>query len=227
LSLFFLSLGVLSEALQTGRRRTLFCAIVLSSLVGFAHPWTLYQFYFAIGLVGLFYGSIFRQGEGGARVFNVILVYLGVVGLFEGIRLSLINYYLGGSVVSAMIPVLGGVPTFLRDYFIAVVQVYGGLLSNSVLLLLSAVGLWWSRRREFLSDVLAALIVLSSFVYFFGGLYTKNRLLINIPLGVLASKFVCDVQFDSRISDEGKKIGFVYLVLSFGVYTLRSLFNLI
>jgi hypothetical protein len=96
-----------------------------------------------------------------------------------------------------------------------------------VLLSLSALGLWWSWRNHFLLRVLSALIFLSSVVYFFGGLYTMNRLLINIPLCVLASKFVYDIQYVSEISSEPKKIGLVYIILYFGVYTLRSLFHLI
>jgi hypothetical protein len=184
LSLAFVSLGCLFSYSKSEDRTILWMAIISFSLIGLTHPWTLYQYLVALGLVVIFYYYSFKfSGSGRGRGLESFLV---VVILLESFRILLTSTYLGAP-TSPQLPSLSHLMTFPKDSFNAVVWVYGGLISNPILLGLSVIGCLSLKTDGFFPRYLRSLVAVTSIAYLFMDVYAMNRLVLNLPLGILAA----------------------------------------
>jgi len=185
LGLVLFSLGLLFRALRGGGVRALAGACVLGVFLVFTHPWTMDQYLSGLALL---LGLVLYRRENGYRVVGLYLgAYFGAVGLAEACKVLFFGS-LGGTGASSAVAVgLIGLDKMIHDALFAFPYVHRGALSNVVLVVLAAVGIYSYKLKDAPGRYLGFLVSLSSMVYFVSNQSRKMRLVVNLPFGLFGA----------------------------------------
>ena len=185
LSIVLFSLGLLFRAVHEGSLRLLGLASVVGCLLVFTHPWTMDQYLACLVPV---IGLLLHRKD--AQYMSQVLylgVYLAVVGLAEVAKIVFLES--GGGIAGMSTAASGFVA--LNEIWSSLLFcfrfIYGGFISNLVLLGLATAGLYVLRVDKVSGHYLEALVLLSSLVYFVSFETNKSRLLYNLPFGFFGS----------------------------------------
>jgi hypothetical protein len=185
LCIVLFSLGLLFRAVSEGSLRLLGLASLTGSLLVFTHPWTMDQY--LAGLL-LFLGiALYRKGPQYVNIARYIGGYLGVVGLAEAVKIVVLGSYGGAAVTSTAVSGLVNFDEIWSSLFFCFPFIYGGFISNIILLVLATVGLYLLKLDDVPKRYLWVLVLLSSLVYFISFETNKSRILYNIPFGFFGS----------------------------------------
>lgn len=222
LILIFSAIGFLFKAIRTRSKVFLASASALGSLAVYTHPWTFTQYYAATALFLIY--KYFRD-----KRFNeslIVLTYLGITGFVDVLKGLMGGLEVYGAITSTA-PNVIELTRFWSNNIFAFRQMYGGLLSNTVLLGLATFGVYSLNRRKPYHLFLSLLLLVSSLYYLMVDGSDQTKLLYNIPFGVLASLVILllirDTTFNRRINITFMLFTETYMI----VYLLRSLANLL
>lgn len=220
LILIFSSIGLLFKAIRTESKVCLVSASALGSLAVFTHPWTFAQYFTATTLF-LVYMYFMRKRFGESLMILTYLVLTGLVDVFKGVLGGLEAY----GVITSTAPKLMGVGEFWSNNIFAFRQMYGGLLSNTVLLGLAVYGVYLLNRQKPYQLFLMLLLMVSLVYYFMVHGSAQTKLLYNIPFSIFAALailfFIRNTTFDRRKKTAILLFKVAYMV----VYLLRSIAN--
>lgn len=185
LVLALFSLGLLFRAIRLRGRLCLVAASLFGGLLVFTHPWTMAQ-YLAGVLVLVLY--LWLRGSGGdGHALGCVIGYLAVVGVSE-LSASLLSVNdSGASVASSAVQGLLASNLVWSSTLYGFFTINAGLLSNIVLMVLAAVGLFLLGRKDSWEVYTFFLVFLSSIVFLFGDGVVKTRLIFNVPFGFFAA----------------------------------------
>ena len=218
----FSALGFIFKTLRTRQKIYFASASVIGSLSVFTHPWTFAQYYAATALF-LFY-IYFREKRSSESL--IVLAYLVLTGLIDVLK-GVIGGLGAYGAITSTVPKLVWIGEFWGNNIFAFRQMYGGLLSNTVLLGFAVFGVYLlSRRRSYhLFLMLLLLVSLMFYLMVNGGAQTK--LLFNIPFSVLASLGVLFLVRGVALDRRKKMLVLLFTCNYMMVYLLRSLANLV
>jgi hypothetical protein len=225
LSLVFLSSGLLLLGL---RRRSYLFALASSALGGlllFTHPWTFDQL---LGSVVLF--TLYAGYEGWRRrryeQFYMLILYVGLMGLFEFCKSFFLQEVGGVGASSTVTGNLAGLGGFWVASIFGFRYLYGGFISNVLLISLSLIGVYLLRRGVVAERLFVVYCAASSLVFLVGDDTIKSRLLYNLPFA-LFSGIGLHWLLNSPKFVGYRKYVFPSVVLSSLVYLFRCLGNVV
>ena len=234
LTLIFLALGFLFKNLRTENSSIPVAASALASLAVFTHPWTFIQFYAPIVLVGFTFGYRYLKGVRSGRFFT-ILIFLSVTGLVDVLKGVVLGGLEGYGAMASTVPYQLSIGNFWKNNIFTFTYLYGGFLSNSILLGIAAVGVYILNRRKLYPFFLISLLSTSSIYYFISHIMLRGRpynniparILYNIPFGVLTALVILSVLRNINLKKRVRITTLIFVTLYMTVYLLRSLANLI
>jgi len=225
LSLIFVSLGLFIDASTSKRPFTLVLSILTFALVGYVHPWTMYQYYAAFALATLL-GVLKIAKE--TEVDNghlPAISFLVAVFVLEIVRNLVLHFILRTPLV---LPILSTpLQSSWTGFYAAVLFVYGGLLSITILQAASVFGIWMIDCRTHYSRLFFCLVSISSLTMLFIDQFWMNRLLLNLPFGVFSAYALLIFSRNSKIDFYNRIVLLALFVLVLTVTTLLTLANLI
>lgn len=224
LSLVFLSSGLLLLSLRRRSYSITLVASVLGGLLLYTHPWTYDQL---LGSAGVFALVVGYEGwrKRGYDQFCLLVVYVGLMGFFELSKRFLLQGVGGLAASSTVTGNLAGLDGFWASNIFGFRYLYGGFLSNLVLLALSLVGVYALRRRVLDESFFAIYCALSSIVFLVGDETIKTRLLFNLPWGLFSAVGLFWILSSRRLRGS-RRLVTLFVVLFSSVYLFRSLANL-
>ena len=233
LILIFPAIGFLFKNLTEEKYSYTAAASALASLAVFTHPWTFTQFYATIGLFGLILGYRYLNKNRRNGLFT-ILIFLAVTGVVDVLKGILIGGE-GLSAFSSTAPLHLNFIYFWDNNKFTFRHLYGGYLSNSVLIGFAALGIYFLKREKTYHYFLEILLAVSS-IYFLVALcavrmrpyiYIPARLMYNIPFGVLSALAVLILLRKTELRKRDKMMVLTFFILYMAVYLFRSLANLV
>ena len=226
LCLIFLSLGFLFRAMRRSCLMSLATASLLGGLRVFTHPWTFAQYYAsAVLTAGAVWYEARKRGGSYGKV-RAMLFYLVSLGLAEFLKVLVFRGVGGVTVSSTAVRSISGLPGFWYSSIFSFRLLYGGFMSNLVLLGLAIVGVYLMGRRDVPEVYLRVFMLATSLLFLVGDETIKSRLLYNVPVGMFAAYGF--ISFLRRRDAHDFKHAFIgFVVLSVVVYLFRSLANLI
>ena len=233
LALIFSGLGFLFKNLRIKDSAIPVVASALTSLAIFTHPWTFTQFYVPLALLGFVLGYMYLKGEPSG--FSTILVFLIVTGLVDLLKGVLMGGLEGFGVVTGTVPYVLRIDYFWKNNIFVFRYLYGGLLSNTILLGLAAVGIYTLNYRKPYQFFQISLLSTSSIYYFISHIMYRElpynsvpaRILYNLPFGVLTGLVIISLIRNSNLERRVRIATSVFIAVYMAVYLLRSLANLI
>jgi len=211
LSLVLVSLGLLFRAIRVNDVRVLALASLFGCLLVFTHPWTLDQY--LAGLVPLIGYLWYRKEQGYLNTGVYMGGYLLQIGLAEVAKTVVLRSVGGATATVTATSGLIGLGEFWFSSIFSFRYLYGGFMSNVVLLGLAAVGVYFLCGRRLPERYLYVLVLLSSLVFFFSDETNKSRLLYNVPLGLFGS-----VALDAFLEKRG--VSFMVFFVAFSLFYL-------
>ena len=225
LSLIFISLGWFFNASTSKRPFTLVLSILAFALVGYVHPWTMYQYYAAFALATLLGALTIAKETEDDNGHMPAFSFLVAVFVLEIVRNLVLQFVFRTPLA---LPILS-VPlqSSWIGFYAAVLFVYGGLLSNTVLYVASVFGIWSIEYRTHFSRLLFCLVGISSLTMLFLDQFWMNRLLFNLPFGVFAAYALLIFSKYSKIDFYNRVVLPALFVLILIVNTFLTLADLI
>ncbi len=185
LCLALFSLGLLFKAIREMSVRVLCFASLWGCLLVLTHPWTLDQY--LAGLVPLIGYLWYRKEPGYLDRVVYLGGYLLPIGFAEIVKTVVLRSSGGATATVTAARGLIGLGDFWFNSIFSFRYLYGGFMSNVVLLGLAVVGVYLLCGCRLPVRYLYMLIFLSSVVFFFSDETNKSRLLFNLPLGLFGS----------------------------------------
>ena len=225
LSLVFLSSGLLLLGL---RRRSYIFALASSALgclLLFTHPWTFDQLLSSVLLFTLYAGYEGWRKRSYEQL-QMLIVYVSLMGLFEFCKNFVFQGIGGLDASSTVTGNLAGLGGFWAASIFGFRYLYGGFLSNILLISLSLIGVYLLKRGVIAERFLVVYCAASSLVFLVGDNSIKARLLYNLPFA-LFSGIGLHWLLNSPKFVGYRKYVFSSVVLSSLVYLFRCLGNLI
>ncbi len=228
----FLALGLLFRDVRKGRMVP-YSAIVMGSLTVFTHPWSVVQFYAPLALMALIMG--YKRLKGGSPTgFFTVITFLAVVAFVDILKGALFGGYEGYMAAVSTAPSVLRLDNFWFNNIVNFRRLYSGFLSNSVLIVLSGVGVCLLSSGDPYQFYLILLVALSSMYYMIshGVLpqdypYNLNpsRILYNLPLGVFtALAAICFIR-NTALEKRVRAAFLIFIAIYMAVYMFRSLAN--
>ncbi len=114
-------------------------------------------------------------------------VFLGIIGLAEVVKMVAFEGSGGIAMTSTVVRGLVDFNDIWDSLFFCFPFIYGGFISNFVMLELATIGIYLLKRNGISVQYLWFLILLSSLVYFISFESSKSRILFNIPFSFFGS----------------------------------------
>jgi len=222
LVLIFSSLGFLFKTIRTGLGVHLVPALALGFLAVFTHPWTFIQYYAATVLF-LFYIYFLEKRSVESLIIITYLGLTGLVDVLKGVMGGLEAY----GVVTSTAPKLIELVRFWSNNIFAFRQMYGGLLSNTIFLVIATFGVYLLNRRKPYHLFLTMLLLVSSVYFLMVDGSAQTKLLYNIPFSVLSSSAILFLLRNTTLESRKKTAVLFFSGIYMIVYLLRSLANLV
>jgi hypothetical protein len=224
LCLALFSVGLLFASLRGRSYPYLFLAVVVGGLLPYVHPWTFDQFLGSVGLFTLLVG----YGVWKKRVSKEALLMLSLYIAFlvsSDVAKGLVFHGVGGfQATSTVVSGFAGLSEFWSSSIFNFRFLFGGGVSNVLLLVLSLIGVLYLDRERLEHRFWVIFLFATSLVFLVGDETIKSRLLFNVPFFLLSSFGVEDLS--SRIRDKQllNTLLLFSVLLSF-TYLFRSLAN--
>jgi len=222
LILVFSALSFLFKTIQTGNKVYFALASGLSSLLVFTHPWTFAQYYAAIVLFLVYIYFLEKRYKESVFVF-AFLGFTGFVDVIKGAIGGMEAY----SAITSTVPRLIRIVDFWSNNIFAFRQMYGGLLSNTVLLGLTVFGVYLLNRKKRYDLFLMLLLLVSLAYYLMVSGSEQTKLLYNIPFSVLSSLAILFLLRNTSLDRRKRMVAILFTITYMIVYLLRSLANLV
>ena len=224
IAIIYFSLTLLIQTLKLKKTKYLYISSFLGFLIVFIHPWTFDQFVIAVLLmIGyILYSTIKNKNYDQIKVF---FIYIFILGLSEVSKVYIFKGTGGMDASSTAISSFSSLSNFWIDSLYCFRRLYGGTMSNFLLILFSIIGVLLLEKKigeRFLIYFLAP----TSFLYVVVNGIIKSRLFFNIPIGILSAYgFIC---LKNRLNNENLVKWFTtFVVLASLVYLFRSLANMV
>ncbi len=226
----YASITLLAVAIEKREKVALAAAIALSSAAIFTHPWTFTQYYAAIALSLLIqllrraYASSWDEWK-----VKALLAFLAATGIVDAVKEKFIGAgsYKATQATVISQPMYANIMEFWNNNIFAFRLLYGGYLSNAVLLAIAALGAYTLSRRGELHKIIMNLLIVTSITYPFVNGTLQSRLIFNLPIEVLAAQGLLFIVRKITIPKKLRKIAVAFTITSTLTYALRSLANLI
>jgi hypothetical protein len=226
LILIFFSLGLLFRTLRTHDKISLITSFILGSLLVFTHPWTFFQFYTTTIMVLAITIYQYRKNEERKTYISPIIVYLIILLFVELVKIQLFHGVGGISAASVVTSQISDLSEFWFSSIITFRLLYGGFMSNILLLGLATIGAFLLDFDELRERFLLVLLLLTSMVFLIGDGTIKSRLLFNLPIGLFAAKGFLYIR--RRLNEQRMKLAFTFFTVSSMIlYLFQSLANLV
>jgi len=233
LVMIFFAIGFLFSDLEKERPFPI-AASFLASLVIFTHPWTFTHFFASIGAFGLVLSYRYLRGER-IQELKTIVFFLITTGLVNILKRVLIGGADGVSALTSTFPTTLRLDNFWINNVYTFRSLYGGLLSNILILFLSAVGIYVLDHGIPYQFYLKILVAISSLYYLVCHVtlwkrprnILPSRLLFNIPFCVLTALCILQILQVGKLSKRTRLYLFLFFNLNLSVYLFRSLVNLV
>jgi hypothetical protein len=200
-------------------------AIVVGGLLPYVHPWTFDQFLGSAGLFALLLG----YGVWKKRVSKEALLMLSLYIAFlisSDFAKGFVFHGVGGvQATSTVVSGLAGLGEFWSSSIFNFRLLFGGGISNVLLLALSLIGALYLYHERLEHGFWVIFLFATSLVFLVGDETIKSRLLFNVPFFLLSSFGIENLS--SRIRDKQLLITLLlFSVLMSFTYLFRSLANL-
>ena len=222
-----ISLGLLFNSYESGRKIKLLASIILGSLCLFTHPWTFTHY--VIGLLAFIGYIIYREHHLNIRRDNTnfFIYYITVQILVELLDVFIIRG-LSGSAALSDFAIITDSTQFWHSFTMSLTIYYGGALSNPIELILGTIGLTIGLldigRKRIASIYIIFLQIATSFGFLMGNEITKSRLFINTPLQCFASLGLISL---ASLYPDRRRYMETFVILYSLVYLFRFLANLV
>jgi len=218
----FSALGFLFKMLRTRQKIFFASALVMGSLAVFTHPWTFAQYYAATA-VFLLYIYLWEKRSSESLIVLAYLALTGGVDVLKGVIGGLGAY----GAITSTVPGLVWIGEFWGNNIFAFRQMYGGLLSNTILLGFAIFGVYLLNRRRSYHVFLMLFLLVSLMFYLMVNGSAQTKLLYNIPFSVFASLSVLFLVRGVAPDRRKKMLVLLFTCNYMMVYLLRSLANLV
>ena len=148
LSLALFSVGLLLTALNKGSYSFLAGAILLGGFLPFVHPWTMDQFLGATGVVALFVGFDLLKNRANKVTFLMLSIYTVSMILLDASKTYLFQGVGGVQAVLTVTSRLVGLSEFWSNNIFSFRLLFGGAISNLIILMLAFVGLYFLEHNN-------------------------------------------------------------------------------
>ncbi len=226
LAITLFSVGLLLLSLRNGDKVLFFLAVLLGVLLPFVHPWTFDQFLGSVGLLALSVGYEFWRERGSRGAFLRLLLYCGFLLGSDQLKGLIFHGVSGIQATDTVISGLSGLGEFWMSSIFNFRLLYGGGLSNIVLISLSLIGVLLLVGRRYENRLWLLFLAATSIVFLIGSETVKRRLLYNAPFFLLASlglEFLLLKVKKRRLFN----VLLVFLVFFSLTYLFRSMANLV
>lgn len=187
LILISFSLGLLFRAIRKKSKRDLAAASLLGIMLAFTHPWTLDQYVASLAVITGLYWYRNRITGKNKQTLNMLTLYLGTLVISELIKLSMGDF---GGVAATTSTVVNQFISLSKFWYSSIFNfklLYGGFMSNLLLILLAIIGQHYFTLEGVKDDYFRWFLILTSLMYILTSGNIKSRLLYNIPFGLYAS----------------------------------------
>ncbi|RLE55068.1 MAG: hypothetical protein DRJ26_01155 [Candidatus Methanomethylicota archaeon] len=226
----FTSIALLVVALEKSDKISLMAAIGLTTAVIFTHPWSFTQYYAAIALSLIIQVlNRIRNTSWNEKKVKMLIVFLAATGAIDIVKELLIGVggykATQGTVVRQ--PILVNLLEFWSNNIFAFRLLYGGYLSNTILIALATLGTYALKRSGEFQEIITNLLITTSLVYPLVCGSLQSRLVFNLPVEVLAAYGLLYIMRKPTLSSRLKKAIIAFTLASTVTYALRSLANLV
>lgn len=223
LVLIFFSMGFLFKSINDNNKKWLFLSIIFSVLVLYIHHWTSDQYVYSLVILYILLIQPVYQIECDECAKNNIFILLMTLVAFKVLN---VIYMPRVDSIIASDTIMGQYASF-DDFWASsmfgFMFLYGGFLSNFLLIALSIYGLFYFNYKKVNYLFFHTLNFSSLVVYFISDAMNKSRLIYNLPLGIYAAIGYILIkkynEHDIRWT--------VFIILSFIVQLLNNLSNLV
>jgi len=240
IAVLYISVGYLIAALKTRSIKEAIIASIVGTLAVVIHPWAFTQYYASIALMAVIMPiehilTKKRVDKKFMIVAQIMLIaFLAITGLFSLFKAQIVggieSIYLIREIADWIIkktPATIHLINFWHESIMAFMIYYGGSLSNTILMGLALTGAYNLNREDMFQKFLITLIAASSIAYLIVYDHSKVRIILGIPVGVLAAKGLLEIMRSEEISKKTKIAALIFTVTFMTTYTLRSLANLV
>jgi len=226
LSLVFISLTYFYRSIRLNNKIDLIISLIAGILLVFSHPWT-YVHYFIIFVLTTIIKIFYIKKSKKYDMLYPNLVYILVLAGFDFIKINFLNGFGGIKATSTVMNSFINLNFWFNIIFTFQI-LFGGYLSNLLLLILAIIGMWYFTNDEENTLFLEILLLVSSLIFFIGDEVIKSRILYNLPIGIFASYGLNIFTYwnDARNLVDIKLVKY-FIYLNMLVYLFRSLVNLI
>jgi hypothetical protein len=225
LTISFFSLFFLFKSLNNGSKKNVIYASILGGLIVFSHPWTFDQYLAAVLLMtGISFFNSMKKND--YTRFKIMIVYTFVLGISEFLKTYIFHGVGGSEATSTALNAISPLSDFWIQSLYCFRRLYGGSLSNIILLVLALLGMFLFNNEKTSEKFFTLFFIPSSFLYILSNGIIKSRLIYNIPVGLFAANSYVSIQ--NGIEDENlrKFLGY-FIVSNFLVYLFRTLTNIV
>jgi len=227
LSLMNFSLFFLFRSLRTNRKWDLTLACIFGSLLLFTHPWTFDQYYAPVILVTAVIGMKYYKIGDNRSDLRKMATYTAFLGLTEVIKGQVLQGFGGLSATTTAMNMMSTLPDFWQHTIFTFRLLFGGYMSNLVILSLAIIGAYFLDHKEKTKQLyLLFLISITSLVFLIGDETIKSRLIFNLPLGILSAHGLNQI-LHTKIPESLKNTLKTFVILYMIAYLFRSMSNLI
>lgn len=234
IAILYASIGFLLNSMKNVNLKEAIISALIGVVALLVHPWTFLQYYAAISLMALIvmFKPLIKQRKLYLKPLIPPLIFLLITGIvsivkskfFGGVEMAyLINEVMNWFKLKT--PVISHLINFWRESIMAFSIYYGGSISNTIIMLLALLGVYTIKDVE-MKDFMTSITMVSIAAYTIVYDHSKVRILLNIPLGVMAAYGLIRIIKSRSISKRMKTIVFTTTITSMITYTMRFLANI-
>ncbi len=224
LSIIYVAIALLLDSIERRDRKELLISIMLASIAIFTHPWTFTQFYVALA----FMAFIKLMKNRRLKSVDYEIMFLVITGVIDVLK----EQFIGVGSVRAASGTIGRQPFILNIFnfwgnvIFAFRLLYGGFLSNPILMTLALIGIYRLEEKYAFHKYLKNLIFVSSIAFLIANGSLQSRLIFNLPIEILVAYTLYWIS-KLKIHKPIKIAVFIFTLTSTLNYMFKSLANLI
>jgi hypothetical protein len=217
------SLTLLFLSIEKESKHILIVSSLLGALCLFTHPWTFNQYVAGIAL--LFAILIYRKYRDINSVSDIYyyFIYLIILFIVEIVKHLLLKGPSNANIIIGTISHFAELSKFWYDSIFSFRLLYGGYLSNLILLCLGLIGILYLDEKKHEQYYFILFMILTLTVFIFTDETIKSRLFYNLPIEIVSSAGLYIIP--KNIKD--KKIFYTFIICYSLSYLFRSLANLV
>lgn len=234
IAILYASTGFLLSSMRSIDMKEAIISAIIGVIALLIHPWTFLQYYAAITLMTIIviFKTLVKQRKLYFKSLIPPLIFLLITGFasimksvfFGGVEaVYLINEIMNWFKLKT--PVISHVMNFWGESIMAFSIYYGGAISNTIIMLLALIGIY-TLRNEGIKDFITSMIIVSIAAYTIVYDHSKVRILLNIPMGIIAAYGLIRIIRSKSMNKKTKFAIFITVIVSMITYTVRFLANI-